>query len=150
MTSPLVLFRHGTGGLPPAEPLEFASLVLPRSPNTCLATPSWHPGFRHVETPLYPVSPGRLHAVIGRIANGFPRTYGYGEWAPRHQSQWVERTTLMNWPDIIVAEVVAAPQGAAPGGSGLFLFSRSLFGWSDLGANRARIDRWLAALASAA
>jgi len=46
----------------------------------------------------------------------------------------------------IVAEAVAGPQG----GSGLFLYSRSLIGWSDLGVNRARIDRWLAALATAA
>ena len=146
MTSPLVLFRGGAAGLPPSQPLEFASLVLPRSPNTCLATPAWHPGFRHVETPLYPVSPARLHAVVLGLAAGFPRTHSYGDWPGRHQSQWVERSALLNWPDIIVAEAVAAPQG----GAGLFLYSHSLFGWSDLGANRARVDRWLAALASAA
>lgn len=146
MTSPLVLFRRGAAGLPTAEPLEFASLVLPRSPNTCLATPGWHPGFRHVETPLYPVSPERLHAVVAAAAAGFPRTYALGDWPARQQSQWVERSALMNYPDIIVAEAVAGPQG----GAGLFLYSRSLFGWSDLGANRARVDRWLAALASAA
>lgn len=146
MTSPLILFRRGAAGLPPAEPLEFASLVLPRSPNTCLATPGWHPGFRHVQTSLYPVSPERLHAVVAGMAAAQPRTFAYGEWAPRHQSQWVERSGLMNYPDIIVAEAVAAPDG----GSGLFLYSRSLFGWSDLGANRARVERWLAALASAA
>lgn len=146
MTSPIALFQRGTGGLPPAEPLEFASLVLPRSPNTCLATPAWHPGFRHIETPLYPVSAERLHAAIVQVASGFPRTTRYGDWPTRHQSQWVERTSLLNWPDVIVAEAVPAPQG----GAGLFLYSRSLFGWSDLGANRARMDRWLAALASAA
>jgi len=146
MTSPLVLFRRGAEGLPPAEPLEFASLVLRRSPNTCLATPAWHPGFRHVETPLYPVSPARLHTVIAGMAAAFPRTHAYGEWASRHQSQWVERTALMNYPDIIVAEAVAGPQG----GAGLFLYSRSLLGWSDLGVNRARVERWLGALASAA
>jgi len=146
MTSPLIVFSHGAAGLPPSVPLEFASLVLPRSPNTCLATPGWHPGFRHVETPLYPVSPERLFATLERVAAGFPRTYPYGAWADRHQAQWVERSGLMNYPDIIVAEAVAAPQG----GAGLFLYSRSLLGWSDLGANRARVDRWLAALAAAA
>ena len=146
MTSPLILFRRGAAGLPPAEPLEFASLVLPRSPNTCLATPAWHPGFRHVETPLYPVSPGRLHAALLGAAAAFPRTHRHGEWPARQQSQWVERTALMNFPDIIVAEAVAGPQG----GAGLFLYSRSLFGWSDMGANKARVERWLVALASAA
>ena len=146
MTSPLIVFRHGAQGLPPAGPLEFASLVLPRSPNTCLATPGWHPGFRHVETPLYPVSPERLHAVVQRVAGAFPHAYPYGDWPARHQSQWVERSMLMNYPDIIVAEAVAGPQG----GAGLFLYSRSLLGWYDMGVNQARVDRWLAALASAA
>ncbi len=146
MTSPLALFSRGVGGLEPAVPLEFASLVLPRSPNTCLATPGWHPGFRHIETPLYPVSVERLMEVLAGIGAAFPRTYPYGSWPGRRQLQWVERSGLMNYPDIIVAEAVAAPQG----GAGLFLYSRSLFGYSDLGANRARVERWIAALASAA
>jgi len=146
MTSPLIVFSHGAGGLEPATPLEFASLVLPRSPNTGLATPGWHPGFRHVETPLYPVSPERLMVALRGVATGFPRTHPHADWPERQQAQWVERSALMNYPDIIVAEAVAGPQG----GSGLFLYSRSLIGWSDLGVNRARIDRWLAALATAA
>ena len=146
MTSPIVIFSRGAEGVPAAVPLEFASLVLPRSPNTCLATPGWHPGFRHLETPLYPVSPERLHAVIRGLAGGFPRTYPHGEWTGRHQTQWIERSALMNYPDVIVAEAVAAPQG----GSGLFLYSHSLLGWHDLGTNRRRVDRWLAALTGAA
>jgi uncharacterized protein (DUF1499 family) len=44
----------------------------------------------------------------------------------------------MNYPDIVVAEV--APTG---GGTGLWLYSRSLVGWSDLGANRARVMAWI-------
>ncbi len=146
MTSITALFSRGAAGLEEARPLEFASLVLPRSPNTCLATPAWHPGFKHLETPVYPVSTGRLFEVLGQVAAQFPRTYPRAGWPERHQAQWVERSALMNYPDIIVAEAVAAPDG----GSGLFLYSQSLFGWSDLGANRARLDRWLAALMRAA
>ncbi|MBC7433421.1 MAG: DUF1499 domain-containing protein, partial [Rubritepida sp.] len=83
-------------------------------------------------------------AVVAQVACTFVRTHALGAW--RLQSQWVERSALLNYPDIIVAEAVPGPQG----GAGLFLYSRSLFGWSDLGVNRARVDRWLAALASAA
>ena len=50
------------------------------------------------------------------------------------------RSRLMNYPDIIVAEV--APAGT---GTGLWLYSRSLIGWSDLGVNRDRVMTWLAA-----
>ena len=60
------------------------------------------------------------------------------------QAQWVARSALMNYPDIIVAEVVPGPEGA-----GLFLYSRSLFGWSDMGVNRKRVEAWLAALDAA-
>lgn len=141
MTSLLALFGRGAAGLPPATPVEFASLVLPRSPNTCLAAPASHPGFKHVQTPLYPQPPAMLMDRLLRIAEGFARTTRLAHWPERHQAQWVERTALMNYPDIIAAE--AAP---APGGAALFLYSRSLFGYSDLGANRARVDRWLAAL----
>ncbi|MCX7373611.1 MAG: DUF1499 domain-containing protein [Alphaproteobacteria bacterium] len=143
MTSPLALFGRGAAGLPPVTPVEFASLVLPRSPNTCLAAPASHPGFKHLETPLYPVPPAVLIDRLLRIADAMPRTARMAHWPERHQAQWVERTALMNYPDIIVAEAAPAPSGAA-----LFLYSRSLFGYSDLGANRARVDRWLAALAA--
>jgi uncharacterized protein (DUF1499 family) len=47
----------------------------------------------------------------------------------------------MNYPDIVVAE---AAQVA--GGTGLWLYSRSLIGWSDMGVNRARVMTWLEAL----
>jgi uncharacterized protein (DUF1499 family) len=146
MTSITALLSRGAAGLEEAQPLEFASLVLPRSPNTCLATPAWHPGFKHLETPIYPVSTGRLFEVLGQVAAEFPRTYPRGSWPERNQAQWVERSQIMNYPDIIMAEVVAAPTG----GAGLFLYSHSLFGWSDMGVNRARVDRWLAALMRAA
>ncbi|MBV1798180.1 DUF1499 domain-containing protein [Siccirubricoccus sp. G192] len=47
-------------------------------------------------------------------------------------------------PDIIAAELVPGPEGA-----GLFLYSRSLFGWSDFGVNRRRVAAWIAALDTA-
>jgi uncharacterized protein (DUF1499 family) len=89
-----------------------------------------------------------VKAVITQIdpAGEFPRTYPRANWPERLQAQWVERSQIVNYPDIIVAEVVAAPNG----GTGLFLYSHSLFGWSDMGVNRARVDRWLSALMRAA
>jgi uncharacterized protein (DUF1499 family) len=82
--------------------------------------------------------------VLRQLGEGFPRTTLIRDWPERRQAQWVERSALMNYPDIIAAELVPGP-----GGAGLFLYSRSLFGWSDLGANRRRVERWLAALDAA-
>jgi uncharacterized protein (DUF1499 family) len=50
----------------------------------------------------------------------------------------------MNYPDIVVAEAAVVE-----GGTGLWLYSRSLIGYSDLGVNRARVMAWLAALEAA-
>jgi uncharacterized protein (DUF1499 family) len=50
----------------------------------------------------------------------------------------------MNYPDIIVAEAAAVA-----GGTGLWMYSRSLIGWSDLGVNRTRVMAWLTALEAA-
>jgi uncharacterized protein (DUF1499 family) len=141
MTSPLVLLRHGANGLAPAMPVEFDRLELPASPNTCLVGPPSYAGPKHLTQPPYPMPPERLWATLNRLAAGFERTYKLAEWPERQQAQWVERSRLMNYPDLIAAEIRPAPEGAA-----LYLYSRSLFGWSDLGVNRTRMERWLAAL----
>lgn len=145
-TSITALFASGAGGLPPAEPLDLARLVLPPSPNTALAAPPGAPGPAPTRVlPSYPVASGALWAAVQQAAAAQPRTTLLAAWPEHLQAQWVERSALMNYPDIITA--ILLPNGDA---TGLVLYSRSLFGWSDMGANKARVERWLAALASAA
>ncbi len=136
-----VLLARGAGGLPPARPVDFATLRLPPSPNACLAAPPGFPGAQ-LATPPLPVDAASAWGVVRRLGEGFPRTFPYAEWPDRMQAQWVARTALVNYPDVVAAEVT--PGG--PAGAGLFLYSRSLFGWSDLGVNRRRVEAWLAAL----
>jgi uncharacterized protein (DUF1499 family) len=135
-----LLLSRGAQGVPAPEPVDFATLVLPPSPNTCLLTPTTAPGAGHLHRDPFPVSPEEVLAAIRAVAASMPRTFPLAEFPARRQVQWVARTRLMNYPDIVVAEV--APAGA---GTGLWLYSRSLIGWSDLGANRARVTAWLAA-----
>ncbi|MCW8085416.1 DUF1499 domain-containing protein [Sabulicella glaciei] len=137
------LLGRGPEGLPPPAPLDFGSLVLPRSPNAALAAPPGHPvaARAHLPSPIYPVPAERLFETLLVLVDGFPRCHRLGAWPERHQAQWVERTRWMNFPDLVWAEAVPLPEG-----SGLLLLSRSLFGWSDLGVNRARAARWLEAL----
>jgi uncharacterized protein (DUF1499 family) len=146
MTAPLgALFGRGPMGLPPAEPVEFRSLVLPRSPNTCLAAPaSAHPA-AHLETPPLAVAVATAWPVLRRFGQRFPRTYRLAEWPERRQAQWVERSPRIGFPDVIAAELAEGPDGTA----GLFLYSRSLFGWSDLGVNRRRVQAWIEAFDAA-
>lgn len=133
-----LLFSRGAAGVPPPLPVDFATLALPPSPNTCLLTPSTAPGVGHLHRDPFPVSTDDAFAAIRATAAAQPRTFPLAEYPGRRQAQWVARTRLMNYPDIVVAEV--APAGD---GTGLWLYSRSLLGWSDLGANRARVMAWL-------
>ncbi len=139
------LFASGAGGLPPAEPLDLATLVLPASPNTSLAAPPGAPGpTPHRVLPPFPVTSPVLWAAVQQAAAAQPRTTLLAAWPEHLQAQWVERSPLVNFPDIMV--VVLLPDGAA---TGLVLYSRSLFGHSDLGVNAKRVDRWIAAIQSA-
>jgi uncharacterized protein (DUF1499 family) len=133
-----MLLSRGAAGVPAPSPVDFATLALPASPNTCLLTPTSAPGAGHLHRDPFPVAPEDAFAAIRAVATAQPRTFDLVLYPERRQAQWVARTRVMNYPDIVVAEL--APAG---GGTGLWLYSRSLIGWSDLGANRARVLAWL-------
>jgi uncharacterized protein (DUF1499 family) len=133
------VFSRGARGVPPPAPVDFATLALPASPNTCLLTPTNAPGAGHLHRDPFPVTPEAAFEAIRAVAGAQPRVFPLAEYADRRQAQWVARTRVLNFADIVVAEV--AP---VEGGTGLWLYSRSLLGWSDLGANRARVMAWLA------
>jgi uncharacterized protein (DUF1499 family) len=139
------LFGRGSQGLPPPEPVEFRSLVLPRSPNTCLAAPAGAHPSAHLATPPLPVPIAVAWPVLRRFGDRFPRTFRFAEWPERRQAQWVARSAVLNFPDVIAAELADEPSG----GAGLFLSSRSLFGRSDFGVNRRRVQAWIEALDAA-
>jgi len=144
MSTLSALLGRGPNGLDAPAPVEFASLILPRSPNACLAAPADHPGPKQITAPILPATPDAAFETLLRLAETFPRTWRLAEWPERRQAQWVERSGLANFPDIIVAEIVPTPAGTS-----LFLYSRSLIGHSDLGVNGKRVQRWLDGLAVA-
>ena len=136
------LLGAGSHGLPAAVPVEFGNgFHLPPSPNTALVAPPESPLPAHRRVAPFPVPPAALLAALRRVAASRPRCTLLAEWPERGQAQWVERTRWANFPDILVAQVLPDPAGAA-----LVLYSRSLFGWSDFGVNGRRVAAWLAAL----
>ncbi|MBX9594211.1 MAG: DUF1499 domain-containing protein [Roseomonas sp.] len=139
MSTLSLLMGRGTAGMPQAEPVDFNGLVLPPSPNAHLAAPAGATAERHETTPLLPVSPEAAWAALRMLGEGEARTWKLAEWPDRRQVQWVVRTRLANFPDIVVGQIVPLP-----GGSGMFLYSRSLIGYSDFGVNKRRIAEWRA------
>ena len=141
----------GAHGLPPPRPIDFARLERPATPNTALAAPA---GFRpppDLITPAYALAAPALFALVRQVAASEPRTYPAASFAPplqedaTLQEDWVVRSAWWNFPDLVTAQVT--PDGA--GHAGLILYSRSVYGRSDFGVNRARLRVWLARVAAA-
>jgi hypothetical protein len=132
----------GAAGIPVPPPLDLAHFERPATPNTALAAPA-DAGVRpDIVTPVFHVPAPRLWAAVEGTADGQPRTFRLAVDRAGLTGSWVARSAVWNFPDVVTARVT--PRGAE--GSTLALYSHSLYGRSDLGVNRRRLDTWLAAI----
>ena len=136
-----MMLGRGISGLPEAVALDIASLKLPASPNAHLLAPPGVTTERHETVALRAIDPDAAHAALKATAEGRERVWVQAEFPSIRQIHWVERSRIMNYPDIIVGQVLTLP-----GGTAYWLYSRSLVGHSDLGVNAARLRRWQADL----
>ena len=132
----------GAMGLPHPAQIDMDHIVRPASPNTALAAPAGTTPTPDIVTPEYPVAAARLYAATMAVAEAQPRTWLAADYPAALQAHFVARSAVFNFPDLIAAQVTPA----GPGHSLLVLYSRSVYGYGDFGANRARLSAWLAAL----
>ena len=132
----------GANGVPVPPPMDVTHIVRPASPNTALAAPNGFSPPPDIATPVYPVPADRLYAAIQAVAASQPRTFTAATYPDRLQAAWVARSAVFNFPDTIMAQVSPAGRNDAT----MVLYSRSVYGYSDLGVNRQRVAAWLAAL----
>jgi uncharacterized protein (DUF1499 family) len=132
----------GAQGLQTPRLMDVTQIVRPSSPNTALAAPAGFVPAPDTITPDYAVPPLRLFRVVEEVAAGEPRTYPAVTYASALQAHWVVRSAVFNFPDLVMAQILPGEAG----GSRLVLYSRSVYGYSDLGANRKRVGEWLAAI----
>lgn len=129
---------QGAAGLPVPAQMDMAAIIRPASPNTALAAPQGFAPTPDIVTRRYDAPPERLAAALAQVAAGEARVFEQAKFPAAGQTHWVARTKLMNYPDLITAQINA--DGT------LILWSRSVYGWSDMGVNRARLEHWLARL----
>jgi uncharacterized protein (DUF1499 family) len=134
----------GTEGLPTPPPIDPAQIIRPASPNTALAAPAGFQPPPDVTVPPFKMPPERLFDVVRAVAADQPRTYQAALYSDRLQAHYVARSAVFNFPDLVMVQVT----GGASGTSFLIIYSRSIYGQSDLGVNRRRVEAWLAALQS--
>jgi uncharacterized protein (DUF1499 family) len=71
-----------------------------------------------------------------------PIAYQAALYPDQLQAHYVARSALFDFPDLIMVQVTKADADS----STLIMYSRSVYGHSDLGVNRQRVNTWLAAL----
>jgi uncharacterized protein (DUF1499 family) len=134
----------GAGGLPAPVLLDMGQLQRPASPNTALAAPAGGDPAPDIVTPIFPVPPSRLYDAVTAVAADQPRTFLAAAYPAERQVHFVARSAWFNFPDLITAQI----GGHGSETSTLVLYSRSVYGYSDLGVNRQRLNTWLAAVAT--
>ena len=133
---------EGVSGLPVPVPMDMTRIERPATPNTFLAGPAGMKPEPDLVTKEQAVPASALYETARVVFAGQPRTYVAAEFPDRLQVHYVVRSALMNFPDLVTVQFAAA--GADR--STLVIWSRSVYGQSDLGVNRERTKAWLAAL----
>lgn len=109
----------------------------PGTPNHALIAPEGG----DAPAPVWRATPAELMAAFDAVAMEAPRTARIGGGVDGLHATYVQRSRLMGYPDYVSVRALEASEGAT-----LAVWSRARFGQSDLGVNRARLDRWLAAI----
>ena len=123
---------------------DFATLSLTWRPNQFLVLP---PGYiakakAHAASPVFATTPEQVLDAVKRVALAEPRTELVAEDRAARQLSIVQRSKTFRFPDYVTVEAVPL----AAGQTALAIYSRAKYGIRDFGVNRARIERWLAAL----
>lgn len=121
--------------------IDFENLQRPSSPNYFLACPegdycNLKPG---QIVPIYPVDVSTLKADFMRMLDDQPRITELSKDSQIDQYQWIQRSLVFRFPDIITVRFYAVDDHQ----STLAIFSHAKYGYSDFDVNQNRISRWL-------
>lgn len=127
------------------EPVDFATLKLKDTPNQYLVCPEGYCAApAHAAAPSFAVPVERLQAAWLELIATKPETRVIASDEAARQFDIETLTKLVGFPDTITVRFLETPEG----GSTLAAYSRSFYGKSDFGANKKRLDAWLAQLAA--
>lgn len=125
--------------------IDFATLRRSSSPNDYLVcAPGRSPAPSDEEGTRYAVSPGTVFALAREALPREPRTVVVRDQPEVLRMALVQRSRPFRFPDVVTLQVFVLPEG----GSELAICSRSVYGRSDLGVNRRRVQRWIGLIAS--
>jgi hypothetical protein len=137
---------EGAAGLPVPMLMDMTKIERPATPNTFLAGPAGMLPAPDAVTEEQNLPAPVLYERVRVLFGAQPSTFVAAEFPVQLQIHYVVRSKLMNYPDLVTVQVNAAGPNRSPDRSSLAIWSRSVYGRSDLGVNRDRTMSWLALL----
>jgi uncharacterized protein (DUF1499 family) len=126
--------------------VDFKTLKLKSSPNQYLVCPdgTCANATQHRTSPEYAMPAPELARTLLDIALAEPRTELAEGSADDLAFRLVQKSALFRFADDIDVQVIPLGEDR----STVAIYSRSRVGYSDLGVNRKRVERWLATIAA--
>lgn len=134
--------------MPTQQRIDFATLTRPRTPNTFLLAPEGLCKQAKVDkiAPVYGVAAAKLRQEFLGIVIAQPRlSHTFADEVGLYDD-FVVRSAVFGFPDLVTVKFLDLNGGK----STLALYSRAVYGRSDLGVNRARSLQWLSQLGAVA
>jgi len=132
----------GAQGIALPGPVDLGSDPRSSKPNQALAGPTGKHGQTvDLITPPFALTTAELAAAVRRALAFMPGTYLLADHPDHLLTHYVARSRLCNFPDLVTVQV---GPGGWQGESFLTIWSRSLYGHYDFGANLRRLHDWIA------
>lgn len=121
--------------------MDFSALVLHEKPNQYLVCNEdlCPKAAAHREAPVYDVPAAALREAWAKVVAQQPRVTHLESDDAQLADEYVQRSAIMRYPDFVSVRFVPLDSEK----STLAIYSRSKYGYSDLGVNKKRIDSWL-------
>ncbi len=127
----------------PPQTLDLRSFERPTSPNSYLVCPAGQCAAKADEDgPVVDLPAEKVLVAALKVASLERNVTPQEADAALGQLVFIQRTPVLQFPDVVRIQAIAMPGGK----TGVALYSHSVFGKYDFGANKARVERWMAGI----
>jgi len=127
----------------PPQTLDLRTFERPTSPNSYLVCPAGQCTAKADEDgPVVDLAPEKVLVAALKVASLERNVTAQEADTTLGQLVFIQRTAVLQFPDVIRIQAIALPGGK----TGVALYSHSIFGKYDFGANKTRAQRWMAGI----
>lgn len=127
----------------PSQKIDFKKITFPKTPNYYLACPKDYCNQTPNQiSPIFNVPVQILDEALHAMLKAQQRIQFVAENKQQHQYTVIQRSRIFRFPDTINIKLIEMNDHH----STLAIYSRSKYGYSDMGVNQERVQHWLSQL----